>query len=291
MKILLILPAAEHLRVKKASGFVPKRKMLRFSVLGLTTVAALTPEEHTVEICDENVEATNLDADADVVGISFMTGLAPRAYDLANHFRRRGIITVAGGYHSTLSTEEALRHFDIVVSGEAEGVWPVVLNDIERKKFQRIYRSDPYQNLSGVPIPKRRLLEKNKRHYITTNAVQTGRGCNHKCKFCSVTAFFKHQYRYRPLKDVLAELRSVPRHFMFVDDNIIADREYAKKLFTAMIAMKKRWISQCSIEIAEDAELLTLARKAGCRGLFIGIESISEEKWPNRLSMPHFGRI
>ena len=103
------------------------------------------------------------------------------------------------------------------------------------------------------------------------------RGCNHRCKFCSVSAFFKHQYRTRPLENVLAELRSVPRHFMFVDDNIIADPSYAKKLFRAMTPMKKTWISQCSIEIADDPELLELARSAGCRGLFIGIETISEE--------------
>ena len=231
MKILLILPAAEHLRVKTSGGFVPKRKMVRFSVLGLTTIAALTPEEHEVTICDENTEAIDLNAKTDVVGISFMTGLAPRAYELAEHFRRRGIITIAGGYHPTFCTEEALKHFDIVVAGEAENTWPTVLTDISRGQFQKLYRSDPNQDLSAVPVPRRRLLNKNKQHYITTNAVQTGRGCNHRCKFCSVSAFFKHQYRSRPLENVLAELHSVPRHFMFVDDNIIADPSYAKKLF------------------------------------------------------------
>jgi radical SAM superfamily enzyme YgiQ (UPF0313 family) len=275
MKVFLILPAAEHLRVKQDEP-VPKRKMLRFSVLSLTIVAALTPTEHEVTICDENVEAVDFDAKADVVGISFMTGLAPRAYEIADEFRRRGAITVAGGYHPTFCTEESLRHFDIVVAGEAEGVWPTVLKDIERKQFKRCYRGKSSQELSVVPIPRRELLNGKGRYYVTTNAVQTGRGCNHRCKFCSVSAFFEHRYRSRPVEDVLEELKSVPRNFMFVDDNIIADREYAKKLFAAMIPMKKRWISQCSIEIADDVELLRLAREAGCRGLFVGIETISE---------------
>ena len=176
MKILLILPAAQHLRVKTADGFVPKRKMLRFSVLPLTTVAALTSKEHTVEICDENVETVDLNTDADVVGISFMTGLAQRAYELADIFRQHGIITVAGGYHPTFCTEEALEHFDIVVAGEAENIWPTVLEDIKRGQFRKAYHSDPDQDLSSVPIPRRELLSKTKDYYITTNAVQTGRG-------------------------------------------------------------------------------------------------------------------
>jgi radical SAM superfamily enzyme YgiQ (UPF0313 family) len=275
MKILLILPAAEHLRVCSTEDDVPKRKMFRFSVLSLTTVAALTPDGHKITICDENVEPVNLNADADVVGISFMTALSPRAYELADYFRKRRIITIAGGYHPTFCPNDALEHFDIVVTGEAEGIWPTVLADIERKNFKRIYQNRCNANLSGTPIPKRELLAGTKKHYITTFAVQTGRGCQHKCKFCSVSAFFNHHYRSRPLENVLAEIKSVPRNFMFVDDNIIADAEYAKKLFRAMIPMKKRWISQCSIEIAEDMELLNLARKAGCRGLFVGIETIS----------------
>ncbi|MBN1127021.1 MAG: B12-binding domain-containing radical SAM protein [Sedimentisphaerales bacterium] len=277
MKILLILPAAEHLRVREVNGFVPKRKMLRFSVLSLTTLAALTPFEHEVTICDENVEAVDLDADVDIVGITFMTGLAARAYELAAHFRNRGIITVAGGFHPSLCTEEATRHFDIVVAGQAEGVWDRVLEDIQAGSFQNVYRGDPDIDLATVPVPRRDLLRKTSKYYVTTNAVQTGRGCHHKCRFCSVTAFFQHTHHSRPLEHVLEELQQIPQNFMFVDDNIIADTDYAKALFRGMIPMKKRWISQCSIEIADDPELLDLAYKAGCRGVFIGIESISEE--------------
>jgi radical SAM superfamily enzyme YgiQ (UPF0313 family) len=194
MKIVLILPAARHLRVTYENQNVPRRKMLRFSVLSLTTIAALTPGEHEVKIVDENVEPLDLNVDADVVGITFMTGLAPRAYELARHFRGRGIITVAGGFHPTLCTQEAVKYFDIVVAGQAEGVWGNVLEDIQKGCFQKIYRGSGDQDLAAVPAPRRDLLEKTGKYYMTTNAVQTGRGCQHTCKFCSVTAFFNHQH-------------------------------------------------------------------------------------------------
>ena len=141
MKIYLILPAAEGLRVTRKRSFIPRRKMLRFSVLSLTTVAALTPANHEVVICDENVEPVDYDIDADVVGITFMTGLANRAYELAAHFRKRGIITVAGGFHPSLNPQEAQVHFNIVVAGEAEDTWPGVLSDIKRGVYQPLYRS------------------------------------------------------------------------------------------------------------------------------------------------------
>lgn len=276
MKIYLVLPACEQLRVKSPNGSVLRRKMLRFSVLALTTLAALTPEKHEVVICDENVQAIDYDIDADLVGITFMTGLANRAYELSKHFKKRGIVTVAGGFHPTLNPGESQQYFDIVVSGEAEDTWQTVLEDVEKSRFRKLYESS-FQPLDHVPAPRRDLLEQTKKHYITTDAVQTGRGCMHKCTFCSVTAFFKNNHRSKPLDKVLAEVKSAETNFMFVDDNIIADREFAMALFKKMIPLKKRWVSQCSIIIADDDELLEYASKAGCIGLFIGIESVNRE--------------
>ena len=131
MKILLVLPAGENVRVTRERPDVPKRKMLRFSVLPLTMVAALTPPKHQVRIVDENVEPLDCGMDADVVGVTLMTALAPRAYEIARRFRERGKIVVGGGYHPTLCPEEAMRHFDAIVIGDAEGAWPQVLEDIE----------------------------------------------------------------------------------------------------------------------------------------------------------------
>ncbi len=277
MKILLVLPAAERVRVTKESPRVPRRSMLRFSVLPLTTVAALTPMRHEVTLCDENVEPLDLDADVDVVGITFMTALAPRAYEIAGAFRARGRIVVAGGYHPTFRPEEASAHFDAVVVGEAEGSWPEVLEDIEAGRLKRIYRRPGPCDPSEIPVPRRELTSRTARHYATIHAVETGRGCPHACRYCSVTAFHGGRHRSRPLERVLAELEGVPRDFMFVDDNIVRDREYARALFRAMVPMRKRWVGQCSLEIADDPELLRLARRAGCVGLFIGIETLSAE--------------
>ena len=275
MKILLVLPAADHLRISSAAQAVPKRAMLRFSVLPLTTVAALTPPEHTVTLCDENVEALDFDADVDMVGVTFMTALANRAYDIAREFKARGKTVVCGGFHPTLCPEEAARHFDAVVAGDAEGAWQDLLRDAEAGALKRIYRRDRLCGLDEAPIPRRDLTNHSAKHYVTTHAVQTGRGCRHGCRYCSVTAFHRRTHRSRPLARVLEELDNTPRNFMFVDDNIMADRDYAERLFRAMVPMRKRWVSQCSIEIADDPDLLRLAHRAGCRGLFIGIETVS----------------
>jgi radical SAM superfamily enzyme YgiQ (UPF0313 family) len=275
MKILLVLPAAESVRVTRDTLRVPRRSMLRFSVLPLTTVAALTPPRHQVTLCDENVEALDLDADVDVVGITFMTALAPRAYEIADAFRARGRIVVAGGYHPTFLPEEAATHFDAVVVGEAEGTWPEVLEDVEAGRLHRIYRRPEPCDPVEIPAPRRELTERTARYYVTVHAVQTGRGCRHACRYCSVTAFHRATHRSRPLGRVLEELAGVPRDFMFVDDNILADPEYARELFRAMVPFGKRWVGQCSLEIADDPALLQLAREAGCIGLFIGIETLS----------------
>ncbi|MDD5676500.1 MAG: radical SAM protein [Kiritimatiellae bacterium] len=277
MNILLILPAAEHLRISSQTTAIPKRAMLRFSILPLTLVAALTPDKHQVTLCDENVTPIDFDHDADIVGISFMTALAPRAYAIAAEFRRRGIIVVAGGYHPTLMTAETLPHFDAVVVGDAENLWPQAIRDAERGMLKHVYRHAVLPDLTNTPAPRRDLTQQSARHYATTAAVQAGRGCRHGCRYCSVTAFNDRTYRTRPIDNVLAELSHIDRDFIFVDDNIIADRDYAKRLFLGMIAMKKSWVSQCSLEIADDPELLCLARKAGCRGLFIGIETTNAD--------------
>jgi radical SAM superfamily enzyme YgiQ (UPF0313 family) len=283
MKILLILPAGERVRVTRLNPDVPKRAMLRFSVLPLTTVAALTPREHDVRVVDENVEPLDFEADCDLVGITFMTALAPRAYEIARVFRARGKIAVGGGYHATLCAVEAANHFDAIVAGDADGAWQQVLADAESGWLRPgaapgvIYGGANNAAVRHAPLPRRELLAATARHYVTVNAVQAGRGCPHACRYCSVTVFHNRKYQHRPLASVLEELRQIPRDFIFVDDNIIADRTYARELFATMIPLRKRWVSQCSIDIADDAELLRLARAAGCCGLFIGIESTSAE--------------
>lgn len=277
MNIKLILPATPAYRVTRDSRKVPRRALLRFSVLPLTTVAALTPPEHTVELVDENVHPLDFDAPCDLAAVSFMTAYAPRAFEIAAEFRRRGVTTVAGGFHPTFRPDETLEHFDIVVQGDAEGLWPTVLSDVATGCPRRLYRHGTPPDLALSPPPRRDLTEKWGKHYATLFAVQTGRGCAHGCRFCSITAFHGGTFRRKPLENVLAEIRSAPRNFMFVDDNLIADPGFARELFTALAPLKKRWVSQCTLRLADDPELLALAKRAGCVGIFVGLESLSAE--------------
>jgi radical SAM superfamily enzyme YgiQ (UPF0313 family) len=274
-KILLVVPAGERVRVTRDNPEVPRRVMLRFSVLPLTVVAALTPPGHEVRIVDENVEPLDLETECDLVGITFMTALAPRAYEIAAAFRRRGKTVVAGGYHATLCPQDAAPHFDALVAGDAAGAWERLLVDAEAGRLQKVYRNE--RPCLELPLPRRGLLARTARHYATVNAVQAGRGCRHNCRYCSVTVFHRRQYYRRPVADVIDELRTLPKRFIFVDDNLIAERDYAVELFRAMVPLRKRWVSQCSVLIADDPELLQLARAAGCCGLFIGLETASDE--------------
>jgi radical SAM superfamily enzyme YgiQ (UPF0313 family) len=277
LKILLVLPAGESVRVCPERPRVPRRAMLRFSVLPLTVVAALTPTGHEVRIIDENVESLNFDAECDVVGITCMTALAPRAYEIAHRFRQRGKIVVGGGYHPTLLPDDCAPHFDAVVVGDAENLWQQFLTDVQEGAVKKVYRrSGPPAKAMETPAPRRELLRRHARHYATINAVQAGRGCRHNCRYCSVTVFHNRTYRQRPVADVMAELRGFSGDFIFVDDNIIADRGYALELFGAMVPLRKHWVSQCSALIADDSELLEAARAAGCCGLFIGLETVNQ---------------
>jgi len=278
MKILLILPAGENVRVTAERPEIPKRNMLRFSVLSLTIVAALTPRRHEVRIVDENVEPLDFAADVDVVGITFMTALAPRAYEIASRFRARGKFVAGGGFHPTLCPEEAAEHMDAIVVGDAEGAWERLLEDVESGRPRKVYMGNACPEAEfHTPIPRRELLAPTAKHYVTINAVQTGRGCQHACRYCSVSAFHRQGYRQRPIAEVIADLRAVPRDFIFVDDNIVRSPAYARALFRALIPLRKHWVGQCSIEIADDAELLELAHASGCRGLFIGIETVNPD--------------
>ncbi len=277
MNILLIVPAGDAYRITSEKQEVPQRSMLRFSILPVTAVAGATPPGHHVEICDENVEMLDFDRNVDLVGISIMTATANRGKQIAREFHKRGKLVVAGGYHATLFPEDVLDHFDAVLLGDAEEAWPRLLADAGIGRLQKTYRTEGPLDMRKMPLPRRDLIGHNARHYATTNALQIGRGCKHGCRYCSITAFHRQTYRCRPVREVIEELRTLPREVIFVDDNIVADPDYSKELFRAMAPLKKRWVSQSSLAIADDPELLELAHRAGCRGLFIGIETIRSD--------------
>ncbi|MHB1127132.1 MAG: B12-binding domain-containing radical SAM protein [Bacillota bacterium] len=270
MKINLIAPAWQHPLWEKE-----KTKSI-FPPLNLATIAALTPDDIQVTIVDESFEDVRFDADVDLVGISAMTAIAPRAYEIADSFRSRGVKVVLGGMHPSALPEEAAAHADAVVVGEAENTWPQLIEDFRANSLQKFYKSAERPALAGMVAPKRSLIEKN--HYLMANTMQTTRGCPYGCSFCTVTKFFGRSYRFRPVEDIIAEVKSLGNGLVaFIDDNIIGSPKFAKKLFKALIPLRIKWISQASLNLAENEELLQLAAASGCVGMFIGFESLSPD--------------
>ena len=272
MKIQLLQPAGE---IHRHQTGIFKRS-LRYAPLTLSTLAALVPEEVNAEITiqDEGVQSLELDFEADLVGISAITGTAPRAYHLADQLRSRGHTVVLGGVHPTLLPDESAAHADSVVMGYAEQSWPQLLRDFQRRELKPRY-SSPTGREFRVPMPRRDLLHRDR--YVTTNSIEAVRGCPHKCEFCAVPAAWGGVYAHRPIADVIAELETFERrHALFVDLSPVEDVRYAKELYRAMIPLRMKWLGLATTRIAEDAELLRLAAESGCRGLLIGFEAVSQ---------------
>lgn len=272
MKILLISPASgKWQRIGRRRLF--NGRTFRFSMLSLLTVAKLCPKDAEIRLVDEQVEEIPFDGDFDIVGITCMTATAPRSFELCRRFRQRGIPAVLGGFFPSLNPDLALRHCDAVVIGPAMGAWPRLLEDLRTGRLQKVYRGNPNGRVPTA-LP-RHLLDEAK--YSTTNAVYATMGCRNRCRFCSISAVYNAHHYHRPAEEVLAEIAALKGRFlMFIDDNLTQDRPYIMDLLEQMIPLRKQWITQASIEIADDPELLILLHRAGCVGLFIGLETFNE---------------
>jgi len=261
-----------------SSPLVHGSRQLRaaFPPLALPHIAALTPPEHRVSLVDQSVQTIEYDAPTDLVGITMMTAAAPAGYRIADRFRARGVPVVVGGMHPSALPEEAKEHADAVVIGEAEGVWEQVLADRRDGGLKPFYRASEPANLDQLPVPRRDLLDRGR--YLTTNLVQTSRGCPFGCDFCTVSNFFGRAYRCRPVEQVVQEVTQLSgRTVIFVDDNIMARPPRARELFSRLRGLGKRWLSQASLTMLQDQELISLAARSGCRGLFVGFESLSSD--------------
>jgi radical SAM superfamily enzyme YgiQ (UPF0313 family) len=246
---------------------------LRMPQLTLGVISALTPTDIETDVIDEEIEEVNFDKHYDLVGISCMTVSAPRAYQFSSVFRKKGTKVVLGGIHPTVMPEEAIAHCDCVVIGEAEGCWQEVVDDFKQNRLKKFYRSFN-SDLAKFPIPK---LNHNHTPFHVTPIFCT-RGCPYNCEFCSVTDLYGKKLRHRKIQDIVNEIAlRDSRKFFFLDDNIIGDVKFAKELFTALSDLGIRWVGQASISLAKDKDLLNLAKKSGCAGLFIGLESVSSE--------------
>jgi radical SAM superfamily enzyme YgiQ (UPF0313 family) len=280
MRLYLINPSNSLVSIVK----VKESRWNRYRVwkpVSLMVLAGLTPPEWEISIMDENLGAPDYTAmpRPDLVGITAFTSQANRAYEVSNHFRRLGVPVVMGGIHATMCLEEVTERVDSVVTGEAEGIWPQVLEDARHGCLKRRYNGGQAE-ISEVPIARHDLLARG----YACGAIQTTRGCPLNCSFCSVTAFNGAHYRQRSVADVVREFKLIrEKHVLVVDDNLIGTRREhiarAKDLFRAMAQanLRKQWVAQASINFADDEELLALAAKAGCIGVFIGFETPTPE--------------
>ncbi|MBU0769189.1 MAG: B12-binding domain-containing radical SAM protein [Proteobacteria bacterium] len=266
MKINLIVPVIRKQNFKRYFQIAP---------LNLMMVASLTPKDCDVEILDENIDTIDFDGPVDLVGITANTSEISRAYQICDEFKKRGVPVVIGGIHASTLPDEAARHAASVVIGEAEGLWEKVIEDFRKGTLARFYRHRSFPDISSLPQPDREVL--NKKRYLTRNVFQISRGCPYHCIFCSVTSLFGNSYRVRNEDNVIKEIERMDGNFIvFVDDNIFGNPGYAIRLLQKMIPLKKKWVSQCTLHLADNSKLLDLAAKSGCIGMLIGLESISK---------------
>lgn len=274
MKIRLVKPAVH---TREGSLLM---QTFRIQDVALPLLAALTPEKHTIKIVDESFAPDDPDEDIDLVGLSVCTDLALRAYQIADHYRKRGAMVAMGGIHSTIVPDEVAEHCDAIVIGEGDRAWQELVCDAEDGKLQKFYRAERIPKLVGQPIPRRDLYpELVYRDLIPFSVgIEASRGCPYDCEFCSVHTVGGHIYRMRPVEEIIAEIESIDSDYLvFVDDNMALNQDVAKKLFKAMIPLKRQWVAEGNTSLAHDLELLTLMRRSGCLGLQVGFESIQPE--------------
>jgi len=288
MRIALIIPMNGSTAEKSFydygfyRDFLFSKKYISY-LLAIPTLISLTQKHHEIRVFDENIEEIDYSWKADIVGISARTMFANRAYSISETYRKMGVKTVLGGIHPSMCPDEAIEHCDSIVIGEAEEVWPTLLQDAEDGHLRKIYNADRFAELNLFPTPNRSMLSKQK--YLS-DIVQTSKGCPFDCEFCSVHVFDGQRIRNRAIDQVIEDVKSINRSSVkykkkhavfFADDNIIANKKYARELFLALKPYHINWMCQASINISQEDELMELMRDSGCGAVFIGFESISED--------------
>jgi len=284
-----------------------ERRAVWFPKLSLPVIAAYTPESWSVDLVDEAVQEVNFDYPCDLVGISVMTCYAPRAYEIATEFRKRGKTVVLGGVHPTYCPDEALRFCDAVVCGEAEDLWPEVISDFMAGALQRKYQMTAFPALENYKSPRVELLSPDA--YMTRQCSFTTRGCHFDCEFCSVSPFNGKTTRRRPVEEVIKELTQVKRWVCgelvdrmsndtlwnafltglrirlgiedgsivaFVDDLHNSNRAYCRELWAALKPLNIKWGCQSTLFLGDDEDMVKLAAESGCVSVFVGMESLDE---------------
>jgi len=243
----------------------------------LAVVAGNTPRDVDVKITDCYVERLSPNDQPDLVGITSLTASYPQAVQIADAYRRRGVTVVMGGIQPTAMPEDALQHCDAVVLGEAEHVWPQLIEDFRCGRLKSTYQNTAPPALDNLALPRRDLIKPGA--YLFTNFVETSRGCPFNCYYCSDSTVYGPRYRFRPVEEVADEIRSIRNgnFFVFVDNNIVGNPSRAKELFEALIPLRIRWVGQASITMAYDLELVRLAKRSGCLGVLVGLETLKKD--------------
>jgi len=268
-KLVLITASSPEIRKVRSS------RVLNFQQITMPYLAARVPPGWDVIHFDEEAEEINWNVEADVVGITFHTPSAFHAYQMAAHFRSRGSCVVMGGPHVTLVPEEARAQADVIFIGEAEGLWEDFLMRFESGSYPNVYRQTQAPPLDHLPQARKDCFH---RHDHTNGVLFATRGCPSQCDFCTIAVMYPHKLRKRPVAEVAAEFASFKgKIIIFWDDNIAGDLEYAKELFRAITPYGKWWSSQASIHAGRDDEFLEAAATSGCKQLFLGLESISQQ--------------
>lgn len=258
----------------------------RMEPLQLGVLAGLTPKDVEVELIDDRMEDIPYDKDTDLVGLTVETFTARRSYEIAAEYRKRGVPVIMGGMHVKLLPQEASLYADSILIGDADSNWPEVIEDARNKKLKPIYEGR-FGIIQPNSFPRRELFKK--KGYLPLTLLQFSRGCKFNCSFCATSAYFKSCHYTRRIDDVIREIELSKKKFLFfVDDNIVADRKAAKDLFRALIPLKVKWVSQGSIDMVEDKELLDLMIRSGCLGTVIGFESINEDALKLMNKRPNF---
>lgn len=270
MRMTLVHPAMGR---KPGSNYIRSWQM---ESLPIAALAGLTPKDVSIAFFDDRLEKVDYDRPADLVAIPVETYTAKRAYQIASEFRRRGVPVVMGGFHATLMPDEVRKYAEAIVIGEAEEVWPQVIDDARHGTLKREYRSDGMPDLRRVRYDRSILAG---RRYLPLGLVETSRGCRFPCEFCAIQSFFQRTARHRPIDAIVSELASLKTHrlFFFVDDNFAADMAFARELAEALRPLGIRWVTQMSVNAAHDEEFLALLAASGCQGVLIGFESLDAQ--------------
>jgi radical SAM superfamily enzyme YgiQ (UPF0313 family) len=246
---------------------------------GPVVFAAALPPDVEVEFFDDNLQQVPFTADTDVAAISVMLSCQlPRAFAIAARYKQLGVPVLMGGIAVMLHAEEAARHADSVFLGEAEGRMEQVFADLRAKKLKPVYDfMKEHPDIATVGTARREILARelyNYRGVQMLDLVHASRGCRFNCFPCCSAYLGGKKFRPRPIAKVIEEMESIPNNRLFIVDNSLAqDKDWLRELFTAMIPLKKLWVSH---PILDDDEILDLAAKAGCWYVYQAIFDTSD---------------